>query len=453
MKRASERQITKDDSDSGDDSADGMKEGIQKASAEVISKRKIVRARRSVTAGPNAAPAPKSNPFAAFSGATKAKESVAKAPSPPESEVVSAPAVKEDAPAAAVKASPADAEPDLAAAPSEKEIERTVGTTAEAALAAEAAAGEAAVYKNAGAPAAVDSESTPQNTVNETVEAAKEQTVVDSEAKVEKETEWKRADESAGSTKDDKATEASPAAAGDPVEAGKEVGKGDGHGAPSTPASNGGDAEKPVLAPGHAKAVTEKDKEDPLPDQASNGEAAKKPAFSFGGIGGGVTGKSFGDAAASASGFKFSTAPPVSNGEPAGAPPKAGALPGEASSGGKFVKTDVITGEEEEEEVFRARCKLYILEDGSKWKERGVGYLKLNAHTKTKKSRLLMRTEGTFRVILNTPATKSLTMDRASERSVRFQGLSVEEDKDSNYSTFLARFGSKDDLDTLLSTL
>lgn len=80
----------------------------------------------------------------------------------------------------------------------------------------------------------------------------------------------------------------------------------------------------------------------------------------------------------------------------------------------------VATGEEDETTVFVARGKLFINED-KQWKERGTGAFKLNRSTgdggandeeqgasKTR-ARLLLRAEGTQRVVLNSPIQKDLT--------------------------------------------
>jgi len=88
----------------------------------------------------------------------------------------------------------------------------------------------------------------------------------------------------------------------------------------------------------------------------------------------------------------------------------------------------VKTGEEEEETVFACRAKLYHFE--KEWKERGVGTLKINVRHENKaladedeeqdieagesfstteqKARLVMRTDGVHKVILNTPVFKSM---------------------------------------------
>jgi hypothetical protein len=72
------------------------------------------------------------------------------------------------------------------------------------------------------------------------------------------------------------------------------------------------------------------------------------------------------------------------------------------------------TGEEAEETIFSCRAKLYHFE-GKEWKERGVGTFKINTawassseETLDRKSRLIMRTDGVHRVVLNTPIFKGM---------------------------------------------
>jgi len=103
----------------------------------------------------------------------------------------------------------------------------------------------------------------------------------------------------------------------------------------------------------------------------------------------------------------------------------------------------VETGEENETTEYTCRAKLYnfVLSDPSKpgskkeWKERGLGTLRLNVQeqpaipakdgedeadleggaapaTKTK-ARLVMRADGSHRVILNTPVLKAITFGDA----------------------------------------
>lgn len=71
----------------------------------------------------------------------------------------------------------------------------------------------------------------------------------------------------------------------------------------------------------------------------------------------------------------------------------------------------VETGEEGELTVFSCKAKLYHF-TGKEWKERGIGTFKLNVteaeNESRKTARLIMRTVGVFRVVLNTPVFKGM---------------------------------------------
>ena len=59
-----------------------------------------------------------------------------------------------------------------------------------------------------------------------------------------------------------------------------------------------------------------------------------------------------------------------------------------------------VTGEENEECIFKMRAKLYRFRD-EQWKERGTGNFKLMRHKETKKIRALMRQEKTLKPVCN----------------------------------------------------
>ncbi|KAF8541323.1 hypothetical protein BDD12DRAFT_520335 [Trichophaea hybrida] len=89
---------------------------------------------------------------------------------------------------------------------------------------------------------------------------------------------------------------------------------------------------------------------------------------------------------------------------------------------------EVMTGEEDETTIFKCNAKAYFFDADTKvWKERGRGALKVNRTTPSvsdfglasddegdakeavkKSARLIMRTDGTFVVILNTPIYKDM---------------------------------------------
>ncbi|XP_010775119.1 ran-binding protein 3-like [Notothenia coriiceps] len=95
-------------------------------------------------------------------------------------------------------------------------------------------------------------------------------------------------------------------------------------------------------------------------------------------------------------------------------------------------KVDVKTGEESESNVLQMQCKLYVFEKTAQsWIERGRGLLRLNDMASTEdgtlQSRLVMRTQGSLRLILNTKLWAQMQVDKASEKSVRVTAMDTED--------------------------
>ncbi|XP_056881219.1 E3 SUMO-protein ligase RanBP2 isoform X3 [Takifugu flavidus] len=74
-------------------------------------------------------------------------------------------------------------------------------------------------------------------------------------------------------------------------------------------------------------------------------------------------------------------------------------------------KVDVKTGEEEEEEMFCNRAKLYRFDTETKeWKERGIGNVKILKHSTKGKVRLLMRREQVLKICANHYITSDMLL-------------------------------------------
>mmetsp|Transcript_20965 Transcript_20965/g.85465 ORF Transcript_20965/g.85465 Transcript_20965/m.85465 type:complete len:113 (-) Transcript_20965:1777-2115(-) len=104
-----------------------------------------------------------------------------------------------------------------------------------------------------------------------------------------------------------------------------------------------------------------------------------------------------------------------------------------------------------EQAEFRSKAKLYELEGSEKvqWKERGVGQLKLNIGKDSKSARLIMRSEGSLRLILNANLYEEIRLEKANERSVRFSAF----DEDMKPTNYLIRLPLKEDLSRLLAAV
>ncbi len=61
---------------------------------------------------------------------------------------------------------------------------------------------------------------------------------------------------------------------------------------------------------------------------------------------------------------------------------------------------DILTGEENEDIIFKERSKLYRWKD-AEWKERGTGELKLLRDKNNNKIRLLLRQDKTKKIVAN----------------------------------------------------
>ncbi|KAF9108570.1 hypothetical protein BGX29_010176 [Mortierella sp. GBA35] len=86
---------------------------------------------------------------------------------------------------------------------------------------------------------------------------------------------------------------------------------------------------------------------------------------------------------------------------------------------------DVQTGEENEMTIYQTKGKLYAdAEKTHSWKERGKGTFKVNVgRNDTKLARLVMRTDGVLRVILNTSIFPEMNVTISGDKYVRFMGV------------------------------
>ncbi|KAM4753559.1 ran-binding protein 3-like isoform 1-T1 [Cyanocitta cristata] len=109
-------------------------------------------------------------------------------------------------------------------------------------------------------------------------------------------------------------------------------------------------------------------------------------------------------------------------------------------------KVEVITGEEAEHNVLQINCKLFVFNKLSlTWTERGRGSLRLNDTSSNKhgllQSRLIMRNQGSLRLILNTRLWEQMVIKRANRKSLCFTATDQE---DHSVQVFLTQASSKD---------
>ncbi|KAK9687607.1 RanBP1 domain [Popillia japonica] len=96
----------------------------------------------------------------------------------------------------------------------------------------------------------------------------------------------------------------------------------------------------------------------------------------------------------------------------------------------KYEEVEVKTGEEEEINILHISCKLFAYDKASgSWQERGRGNLRLNDQEVSDngctytQSRLVFRTFGSLRVILNTKIWAEMSIQLASPKSVRLTAI------------------------------
>ena len=63
-------------------------------------------------------------------------------------------------------------------------------------------------------------------------------------------------------------------------------------------------------------------------------------------------------------------------------------------------KAEIKTGEEDEDLIYKGRCKLYRFRD-KEWKERGTGDMKLLRHKTEKRIRFILRQDKTLKIVAN----------------------------------------------------
>ncbi|NXU78423.1 RNB3L protein, partial [Oreotrochilus melanogaster] len=109
-------------------------------------------------------------------------------------------------------------------------------------------------------------------------------------------------------------------------------------------------------------------------------------------------------------------------------------------------KVEVITGEEAEHNVLQINCKLFVFNKLTlTWTEKGRGSLRLNDTSINKggmlQSRLIMRNQGSLRLILNTRLWDQMVIKKANRKSLCFTAT---EQEDHSIQVFLIQASSKD---------
>ncbi|KAL9269239.1 Nuclear pore complex protein NUP50A-like protein [Drosera capensis] len=113
----------------------------------------------------------------------------------------------------------------------------------------------------------------------------------------------------------------------------------------------------------------------------------------------------------------------------------------EASGSLAMKVVPVETGEEDEETVFSANAVLFEFVDGG-WKERGKGELKVNVSSSGEKerARLVMRTRGNLRLILNASLYPDMKLADIDKRAISFACVNTTTEKNDSLTTYALKF-------------
>ncbi|EGS20817.1 ran-specific GTPase-activating protein 1-like protein [Thermochaetoides thermophila DSM 1495] len=110
-------------------------------------------------------------------------------------------------------------------------------------------------------------------------------------------------------------------------------------------------------------------------------------------------------------------------------------------------KVEIKTHEEQEEQVFKMRAKLFRYHPESKeWKERGTGDVRLLKHVETGKVRLVMRRDKTLKVCANHYILPEMTLSPnvGSDRSWVWTAAADMSDEKPEAVTLAIRFANSD---------
>ncbi|XP_073816179.1 ran-binding protein 3 [Musca autumnalis] len=89
----------------------------------------------------------------------------------------------------------------------------------------------------------------------------------------------------------------------------------------------------------------------------------------------------------------------------------------------KYEEVETFTGEENEVNIVDLNCKLFAFVN-SNWEERGRGSLRLNdSRIEHECSRLVFRTAGNLRLLLNTKVWGGMVAERPSQKSLRLTAM------------------------------
>jgi Ran-binding protein 3 len=84
----------------------------------------------------------------------------------------------------------------------------------------------------------------------------------------------------------------------------------------------------------------------------------------------------------------------------------------------KYEEVEVTTGEEDERNILEISCKLFTFIENN-YEERGRGTLRLNDSKSSSHSRVVFRSSGNLRLLLNTKVWRDQICEQPSQKSLR----------------------------------
>lgn len=113
----------------------------------------------------------------------------------------------------------------------------------------------------------------------------------------------------------------------------------------------------------------------------------------------------------------------------------------------KLEEVEVKTGEEDEDVLFKARCKLYrFIAETKEWKEKGAGEIKvLKRKETTNVFRILMRRDQIFKLCANHRITSDIKLEIVNEKQVRWHAQDYSEPGEGKHELLTAKFRHDDE--------
>ncbi|KAL0855351.1 hypothetical protein Bca101_060504 [Brassica carinata] len=111
---------------------------------------------------------------------------------------------------------------------------------------------------------------------------------------------------------------------------------------------------------------------------------------------------------------------------------------GSASAFPSKEEVSVETGEENERAAFTTDSVMFEYLQG--WKERGKGEVKINVSTDIRKARLVMRSKGNYRLILNTSIYPEMKLASMDKKGITFAYVNSISEVKNSLSTFALKF-------------